>query len=220
MWNKRSPSSITFLGDSITLGYGLTDPCDRFSTQICRSLQVREINLGITGTLIATAGVSRGKALSFVERMEQLRNSEFAIVFGGTNDYFWSDRPIDPPATEADSTDYFAVAADRLCRFCAETLSPKRVLIVTPYPHRGVGNIFGGEQWNTHTEHDTDTKNFNGHILSDYVDCLETAAERWQLPVLNLHQVAGFDWRRHTLDGCHPNAEGHAWLAENIQAML
>ena len=212
--------SITFLGDSITLGYGLSHPSDRFSTKLCESLRVQEINLGITGTLIATAGVSRGRALSFVERMEQLREADFAIVFGGTNDYFWSDRPIDPPATEGDNTDYFAVAAHRLCQFCAEVLSPERTLIVTPYFHRGVGNYLGGECWNAHTEHNTDTPNFNGHVLADYVACLETAAERWQLPVLNLHKASDFDWKRYTLDGCHPNAEGHAWLAKQIQAKL
>lgn len=36
--------------------------------------------------------------------------------------------------------------------------------------------------------------------------------------LLDLHTMygnysAGFDWRRLTSDGCHPNAEGHKWLA-------
>ena len=31
-----------------------------------------------------------------------------------------------------------------------------------------------------------------------------------------IHAVAGFDWTAHTLDGCHPNAAGHDWLAEQV----
>jgi lysophospholipase L1-like esterase len=33
---------------------------------------------------------------------------------------------------------------------------------------------------------------------------------------MNLHDVSGFDWKVHTTDGCHPNIEGHRWLAEKI----
>ena len=32
--------------------------------------------------------------------------------------------------------------------------------------------------------------------------------------------VKGFDWKIHTVDGCHPNEEGHMWLAKQISDKL
>ena len=46
---------LAFLGDSITLGYGLSDRSARFSTLVSRALNAEEVNLGITGTLVARA---------------------------------------------------------------------------------------------------------------------------------------------------------------------
>lgn len=208
--------SIAFLGDSITLGYGLSNQAARFSTLVCKELDAKEENYGITGTLIANAGVSRDKGISFVERAPLIEKANLAVIFGGTNDYFWSDRPIGAPKGAEDSTEYFEVAVDRLFRFCAEHRPKGTTLIVTPYPHHGVGNYQGAECWNAHNDHDTDTLNLHGHRLCDYVACIAQAAERYDLPLLNLHDNTDFDWHRHTLDGCHPNEAGHRCLAQSI----
>ena len=86
---------IAFLGDSITLGYALEHrEEDRFSAVLCRNLGHEESNFGITGTLMARAGLSASDGTSFVDRCAQMTDAEYAIVFGGTNDYFWSDTPI------------------------------------------------------------------------------------------------------------------------------
>ncbi len=51
---------IAFLGDSITLGYALEErERDRFPAVLCRMTGHEEQNLGITGTLVAQAGLSR-----------------------------------------------------------------------------------------------------------------------------------------------------------------
>ncbi|MBO7175935.1 MAG: SGNH/GDSL hydrolase family protein, partial [Clostridia bacterium] len=143
MLTAHDQKSIAFLGDSITLGYGLSDPSLRYSTLICKEYGIREENYGITGTLIANAGVSRGKGISFVERVSLVEQADLAVVFGGTNDYFWSDCPIRAPKGAEDSTEYFETAVDRLLRFCAEHRPKGKTLIVTPYPHHGVGNYSG-----------------------------------------------------------------------------
>jgi lysophospholipase L1-like esterase len=222
---RLSIMDIAFLGDSITLGYALDDNNDRFSTLVCKRLGHNEINHGITGTLMAQASMNRNDGKDFVHRLPLIHDADVAVIFGGTNDYFWSDRPIYPPKSletreKEVSLDYFSNALKAICDDCNEKRHGKLTLFVTPYPHHGTGNYFGGATWNTSSKHDTSERNFNGHVLQDYVDEIERAATAAGFPVLNLHQVIGFDWRKHTIDGCHPNPLGHQWLADVITTKL
>ena len=207
---------IAFLGDSITLGYGLTDRSARFSTLVSRVLEAEEVNLGITGTLVARAGLSASDGTAFVDRVEQIAGADCAVIFGGTNDYFWSDTPIANPGASPDLR-YFADAAAFLAD-TAVSLVP-RVLIVTPYEHHGIGNFAGGEHFRHSSEHDTTAVNFVGHTIRQYAEILREAAEVRGLEVLTLHEEC-FDWRALTSDGCHPNEDGHRWLAEKVEAAL
>ena len=207
---------IAFLGDSITLGYGLTDRSARFSTLVSRVLEAEEVNLGITGTLVARAGLSASDGTAFVDRVEQIAGADCAVIFGGTNDYFWSDTPIANPGASFDLR-YFADAAAFLAD-TAVSLVP-RVLIVTPYEHHGIGNFAGGEHFRHSSEHDTTAVNFVGHTIRQYAEILRETAEARGLEILTLHEEC-FDWRTLTSDGCHPNEDGHRWLAEKVEAAL
>lgn len=216
---------MAFLGDSITLGYALDDKADRFATLVCRQLDCNELNYGITGTLVAEAGLNRTDHKDYVHRLPLIKDADVAVIFGGTNDYFWADRPIHPPKSletkeEQTSVEYFANAIRAICDYCKTERKGRLTLFVTPYPHHGTGNYLGGATWNTSSQHDTSERNFNGHILQDYVDEINYAAHAMGLPVLDLHQTTGFDWRKHTIDGCHPNPLGHQWIAEQITAAL
>ena len=114
----------------------------------------------------------------------------------------------------------FEDAVEKLAERVKEKSSGKITLFVTPYPHNGIGNFFGGKDYTDSTRHDTDKLNFNGHNIRDYVDVLEEIAVKYGIPVLNLHNISGFYWRVHTSDGCHPNTEGHKWLAEQIEKAI
>ena len=212
---------IAFLGDSITFGYGLADRADRFASVYCKRTGDDEQNLGITGTLVARAGLSRGDGTAFIDRAPQMAGADIAVIFGGTNDYFWSDTPIHGDAPDVR---YFADAADALCRIAASQRPASRNLLVTPYPHHGVGNFAGGEHFKQSAEHDTTAVNFVGHTLADYAAVLVETGARHGIPVLNLHAAmphgTGFDWRVHTSDGCHPNPAGHLRLADTIGAAI
>ena len=210
---------IVFLGDSITLGYSLSDYNDRFATRICEKFHATEINHGITGTLVAKAGMNRTDSNAYIDRISCVKGGDFIVIFGGTNDYFWSDRPICPPDGEQ-GIDYFSCSVDQILQYCCDIGAQARTLIVTPYPHNGIGNYQGGSSYDTSCRHDTCDVNFNGHTLSDYVAVLETACARKHIACLNLHTADGFDWKIHTTDGCHPNAGGHQWLAEKIGETL
>lgn len=208
---------IGFLGDSITFGYGLANrERDRYAALVCRELGCEQVNLGVTGTLVARAGLSRDNGVSFLDRLPLLEGCDRAVVFGGTNDYFWSDAPL-----YGEGLDCFAPAVDFLCCELLRRFPRDRILLVTPYPHHGVGNFQGGASWRDAREHDTDAPNYLGHTLANYVSVLVQAGNTHGLSTLNLFEAAPrFNWRTQTLDGCHPNEDGHRYLAGQLLSCL
>ena len=207
--------TIAFLGDSITMGYGLSDPSCRYATLVASALGMIEQNYGIAGTLVAQAGLNRSDGKDFVTRAPLIDGADVAVIFGGTNDYFWSDMPI-----HGRDVRYFEHAVRLLISHVLEKRQGKVTLFVTPYPHNGVGNFFGGAKWNESSRHDTDAPNYNGHTLQEYADVTRSLCAEHGLPTLDLFADFGFRWQEHTLDGCHPNAQGHALIANAVTAKL
>lgn len=207
--------TIAFLGDSITFGYGLDNKEDRYSTLVSQTLEMEELNYGITGTLVAKAGLNQTDEKDFLSRAHLIDAADVAIVFGGTNDYFWSDRPIYGCGDQ-----YFESAVRKLAERAKEKRSGKITLFVTPYPHNGIGNFCGGSYWKESNRHDTSEKNYNGHKLKDYVDVIVEICEKNDIPCLNLFDNFDFSWQEHTSDGCHPNEAGHILIAKAITEKL
>jgi lysophospholipase L1-like esterase len=184
---------------------------NRYSTLVSNQLGMTEENYGITGTLVAKAGLNIADGKDFVSRAHLIDDADIAIVFGGTNDYFWSDKPI-----YGEGDRYFESAVESLIARVKEKRQGKITLFVTPYSHNGVGNYEGGANWQASSTHDTTEKNYNGHTLVDYVNVIEALCEENGIYCLNLHKDFDFDWQKHTVDGCHPNAEGHKLIADAI----
>ena len=206
---------IAFLGDSITFGYALKDTTKRYSTIVANALGMEEENYGITGTLMAKAGLNTEDGKDFVSRLPLIFSADVAVIFGGTNDYFWSDKTIDGTGDE-----YFKHALTTIAEGVKKYRNGKPTLFVTPYPHHGHGNALGGDWWRHAFEHDTSAVNFNGHTLQDYVNAIEEVCQEEGLYVLNLHKDFPFDWKKHTIDGCHPNETGHQLIADTIVKKL
>lgn len=220
---------IAFLGDSITVGHTLENPgCDRYSSVVCRALGADEINLGICGTLIARAGMNRlPDNRSFCDRVEQMAGADFGVVFGGTNDYFWTDSPIEVPTAERESDEYvyFRPATARVFDRMTDTFGADRTLVITPYPHHGYGNYRHAPGYCDARWHDTDAPNIVGMCLEDYCDVLREEAGKRGMPLLDLFRAfgchsAGFDWQNLTTDGCHPNTRGHQLIADAVLKAL
>ena len=207
--------TIGFLGDSITLGYGLDNKERRYATLVAKALEMEELNFGITGALVAKAGLNRTDGNDFLSRAHLIDEADIAVIFGGTNDYFWSDAAI-----YGSGDQYFESAVRTLAETVREKRSGKLTLFVTPYPHNGVGNFYGGSYWKDSNRHDTTEKNYNGHTLKEYADVTVKICKENDIPCLNLYEDFGFCWQKHTSDGCHPNEEGHIVLAKAIAEKL
>lgn len=132
-----------------------------------------ELNYGITGTLVAKAGLNQTDEKDFLSRAHFIDKADVAIVFGGTNDYFRSDSSIYGYGEQ-----YFEFAVRRIAEQVKEKGSKKTTLFVTPYPHNGIGNFFGGSYRKESNRHDMSERNYNGHTLKDYVDIISTICEK------------------------------------------
>lgn len=118
--------TIAFLGDSITLGYGLNNLSDRYSSLVCRLKHCKEENYGITGTLIARAGLNACDGKAFIDRLNLVYSADVAVIFGGTNDYFWSNKPI-----FGNDESYFEYAVIVLCA----RIKKKQRLVADAFRH-------------------------------------------------------------------------------------
>jgi len=216
-----SRKKAIFLGDSITMGYGLEDQTKRYSSIFCKMADCEEINYGITGTLIARAGVSVPDNAAFIDRYEKMQEGDLVVIFGGANDYWWSDTPIgDENSKDAAN---FHCALRYLCQGLKTKYSGIPVMFVIPYQHRGYGNFYGGRDFMDACFHDTNAQNYLGNTLKTYCDLIRSICSRYDIPALDLFYNSGMDIpgsdedaAKYTLDGCHPSAEGHNLLAQKL----
>lgn len=80
--------NIVFIGDSWTVGSGADDPdTEKFSTVLCRSLGMNEINLGVSGAGFArpTPFQDQADAAVLLSASER-RNTNIIMIIGGMND--------------------------------------------------------------------------------------------------------------------------------------
>ena len=210
-----------FLGDSITLGYGLEEQAKRFSSVFCQMIKCQEVNYGITGTLIAKTGPSLCNGTSFIDRYPDMEDGDFVVVFGGTNDYFWSDIGI--YGDNAWDDKYFINAVHHLCIGLKEKYKNKPILFIVPYKQRGIGNYLGCANAQDSNFHISDVENYTGNALKRYADTLCEVCSSNGIPVLDLYNDLGIDiahsdedYEKYTIDGCHPNENGHRYIAERL----
>jgi lysophospholipase L1-like esterase len=75
--------NLSFLGDSITAGYLLSNVNDRYSTQTCAALGVTEVNGGISSSTLTVAG---GNNPGVNRYQTYIRSNGKYVVYIGIND--------------------------------------------------------------------------------------------------------------------------------------
>lgn len=206
--------TINFLGDSITEGAGIEDHLEcRYDNVMLKKYGLKEVhNYGIGGTRLAYQTKISADCpqfdLYFCGRVWQMNpNTDIIVVYGGVNDYLHGDAPF---GTEEDTTPAtFCGAVNYLMKFFHDNYADKTVVFMTP-AHCCVNG-----EWP-----DAQPSAGNSRPLSDYVDVIAKAAEKNHYPCLNLYKNPPFnpnleeDRLKYTVDGLHPNAAGHAVLAD------
>lgn len=202
--------TINFLGDSITEGFGITDPKDLYHQIIKDKYKLKyAYNYGMGGTRIARQHTPSREStrwdLSFGLRAEIMdRSADAVVVFGGTNDYGSGDAPFGT----IDSTDPFTFcgAVNSLIIKLKNDFPNSKLVFVTPIHRIGEDNPSA-----------PDSK-----TLADYAQAIAKICETRSLPVIDLFAINPIDHQDTELlpDGLHPSAKGHGILAKHIGAEL
>lgn len=198
---------ISFLGDSITQGVGVSCAENRYPDRIGKKHGAKKINnYGISGTRFAVQQNKKEEIdyQDFSLRSTTLdKESDIIVVFGGTNDFGHGDAPI---GTFEDRTpDTFYGACHTIMQNLINEYPTAQKIICTPI-HR-------------FTEAEPCSR---GIILRDFVNIIKEVAEYYALPVCDLWSISGIQPRvpkikeMYCPDGLHPNDAGQALLADKI----
>ncbi|CAI6037460.1 SGNH/GDSL hydrolase family protein [Cohnella sp. JJ-181] len=182
------------LGDSITAANG-------YQPIVAAALQFAEVlNYGKSGCPMTAGGpTDEGSTWRMAQRLAP--GLDCVTIFAGTNDYRL-DKPLGGPDSRDPHT--FAGAYRTAVETVLTAVPGCRLSLWTPLQRDKDG-------------YDIVRPNAQGHRLSDYADAVRALGREYALPVLDLYGESGLNkltlpW--FTDDGLHPNARGHARIAE------
>jgi lysophospholipase L1-like esterase len=214
----KSTMKVNFLGDSITYGAGAGGVENSYVSVFERITGYEVRRYGVSGTRIAKQRTPSPFAAwdeDFPLRALAMdKDADFVFVFGGTNDYGHGDAPL---GSFEDKDPYtFYGGLHRLFEYLVGVYGVGKLCFITPLPR------FAEE----------DPKGENGEKpnavapLSRYVEIIREVATHYGVPLLDLYAEQFFPrpttntGDEYTTDGLHPNAKGHAMLAERIAQYL
>ena len=202
---------ILFLGDSITQGAGASCPEERYVDVVGELLGCEALNFGVGGTRIARQTTPSQESIydeDFLKRSEEMPlNADIVFVFGGTNDYGHGDAEMG----NMDSKDVYTFCG--AVNVLIETLSKK-------YGKENLCFILPLHRYNEDNPYGEGNKAKAGAPLSVYVETLRGLVTAQGVEYLDLNgyfpipQTNAGD--EYTVDGLHPNSQGHRLIAEKI----
>ena len=204
---------ITFLGDSITEGWGTTCAEARYDNVLARRAELHSTYTdGIGGTRIAHqrgASADPRQDLYFCARAAAYdMTGDVIVVFGGTNDYGHGNAPFGADGNRTPDT--FCGAVDCLMRTLKNRYPQAQIVFMTPMRRQG------GETPSAVT----------GRTLGEYAAAIVRAGARHGVAVLDLYNTLQIDpdreedRLRYTTDGLHPNDAGHEAIASALYDFL
>ena len=215
--------TISFVGDSITYGYGLKEnEKDRFSTIIKNDCQLKDaFNYGISGTRIAyqsKPSTCASHDLYFCGRVFNIFPADLIFIYGGVNDYLHGDAPLGNKTDKTPHTFYGAL--EYLLKTLKEKYPCSRIAFATP------AHCYRKEYTDSQPSIDPCKTPGSKYPLYVYVDAIKEKCAEHNVPVLDLFNnfevnVNNKSQRdKYTTDGLHFNELGHKALAERIKKFL
>ena len=210
---KLEGMKINFLGDSITQGYGVSDPEKLVYHQLIKRDYglAQANNYGVSGTRIARRTVPYLSSpcfdVTFELRAEIMsRDVDAVVVFGGVNDFAHGDAKFGDMNSDSEDIYTFCGALNSLISKLKRDF-PKAELVYMTSLH--------------YTEQDKPDQP-EGKILADYVQAMRTICVKRGVKVIDLFAINPLDCHDAFLvpDGIHPSDAGHAIMAKVIAEEL
>jgi lysophospholipase L1-like esterase len=209
---------INFLGDSITSGGGAGSVEKSYVSVFERITGYEVRRYGAGGTRIAKQRTPSPVATwdrDFQERaLTMEKDADFVFVFGGTNDYGHGDAPLGSFDDKDPYTFYGGLRC--LIEYLLGVYGKEKLCFITPLPRYMEDDAKGENGGKPHEV----------APLSKYVEIIREVTSAYGIAVLDLYAEQFFPRPTtdkgddYTADGLHPNAEGHARLAERIARYL
>ncbi len=213
---------ITFLGDSITEGVGVTDQNNRYDNILLRELHLSGTqNQSVSGSRLAHQMVPSEKPhydLCFSGRAYFLdTTADVCIVYGGVNDYIHGDAYVGEETDTTPAT--FWGGVNFLMKALKDKFPGKPIVFLTPARSclRGVTDMLPSPR---------PMKKPDAMALEGYADIIVAAGKKNDVHVLDLFRDLPVnpnnqaDFEKYTTDGLHFNDEGHKLLAKMLMEFL
>lgn len=215
--NAWEGATAVFVGDSITAGSGTTKTYFQFLKETLDFASVTGMGLG--GSCISAKSDYGTGIQPLINRYSSIPDADLIVVFMGTNDYGHET----PMGTMADTTDVsFYGALNVIIPGILGQHPNSQLVFVTPLHRYGFGKskILGTNFTYDHIP------NGRGYGLGDYVAAIKAVCATYSVPVIDLYNACPInpentaDREAYFPDGLHPNAAGHAIVAETMAAQL
>lgn len=191
---------LIVLGDSVTAGFGLIDAETAFPRRLARLLRQSHVDVEVIAS--ALDGIDTAYAVRRFARMVSVHNPRWVVVLLGLNDA----RPAGArtPATPADYQANVLMLVDRIVSLGATPI------VASPTPR------FDAQLESPFPKGASRAAIDYGNMMQPYVGALKLAADRCQVAWIDLHRqfLASGELSHLVPDGVHPNAAGHALIAE------
>lgn len=207
---------ISVLGDSITEAAYLENKGDSFTELLSKDLNCVVRNYGIGGTCISPGTKSEDPKwdMDFISRVDDMADdANIVIVFGGTNDYGHGVCTVGNIDDRNDTSFYGCLHI--LYKKLIEKYKNKKIFICTPL-HR----------FNEVKENKTPLRGEGSDKLETFVNIIKEVANLYDLPVIDLYSLTGINpvdienRNKYTVDGLHPNENGHSQIAKVIEEFI
>ena len=203
-------SSVVFVGDSITAGSGTTKIYHQYLADKNEFSSVTP--MGVGGSCISAKSDYGTGNSPLINRWQNIPNADLIVIFMGTND-FGHQTPL---GNVTDTTDVsFYGALNAIVAGIQKQHPNSQLVFMTPL-HRYYHTTSGMNS------PDDSLPNKAGYALIDYVNAIKTVCANNEIPVIDLYNLCTLDPKDQNYfpDKLHPNADGHAVIAELVYEAL
>ncbi|MBQ3134369.1 MAG: SGNH/GDSL hydrolase family protein [Oscillospiraceae bacterium] len=210
---KLEGAKINFLGDSITEGYGVSNPEKLVWHQLIKRDHglAQANNYGVSGTRIARRTQPYLPTpvydVTFEMRAEIMsRDVDAVVVFGGVNDFGHGDAHFGDVNSDSEDIYTFCGALNSLISKLKRDFPKAELVFLT----------------SLHYICENEPDQPDGKLLVDYVEAIRTICAKREVKIIDLFAINPLDCTDASLvpDGLHPNDAGHAVMAKVIAEEL